>query len=136
MREHKYKAWDKENKVMVDVTMILFETQEIDYVGNNGEPKSLEHFELLEYTGLHDNTKWEDLEGAEQTEWLHNSCKSPSNWKGKEIYEGDIIKAPYGFGNPIQEVKIPAFFWCVGECLLSDEAQVIGNKFENPELLK
>jgi uncharacterized phage protein (TIGR01671 family) len=67
MRDFKFRAWDKQYKQMVTVTMILFDSEEIDYKGNNGEPKSIEHFILMQYTGLKDK-------------------------HGKEIYEGDIIQ--------------------------------------------
>jgi hypothetical protein len=54
---------------------------------------------------------------------------------GKEIFEGDVVKADYGLGDPPQIVDLPNFFWCKGECLISDDIEIIGNIYESPELL-
>lgn len=45
---------------------------------------------LGQYTGLHDSTKWESLSKSEQQKWLENH--TADEWKGKKIFEGDIIK--------------------------------------------
>jgi hypothetical protein len=85
--EIKYRAWDKQENVMRDVTMLLFNTQELDYFGNLNEPKSWDHFEIMQFTGLYDI-------------------------EGKEIYEGDLIEyenGNAGYGRPrYQEINIDA----------------------------
>ena len=45
---------------------------------------------LEQFTGLHDATKWEDLTDAERDEWI-NSGHTKENWKGRRIFEGDIV---------------------------------------------
>lgn len=40
-------------------------------------------------TGIHDNTKLDELTEQEQTEWLKNH--KAEEWNGKMICEGDII---------------------------------------------
>ena len=60
---------------------------------------------------------------------------------GKEIYEGDIMKTPYG--NYAVEFDIGQFqyenfdhYGVNGEGPCLDEGEIIGNIHENPELLK
>lgn len=44
---------------------------------------------VCQFTGLFDSTKFEELTDSEQKAWmLHNK---PSEWKGKRIFEGDVI---------------------------------------------
>ena len=118
MRIPKYKAWDKGNKKIVDVTMILFGSEEIDHSENYNEPYHWDHFELLQYTGLKDKN-------------------------GVEIYEGYIIKSPDFDNQHVVEYKdiiqsddmtAPG----IGFQFNSDpnEMEIIGNIYENPELLE
>lgn len=60
---------------------------------------------------------------------------------GKEIYEGDIIKSDWGYsGNfrnsiwGIVEYESIIYLKCIGT--ISDNIEVIGNIYENPELLE
>ena len=51
-----------------------------------------------QFTGLYDNTKWEELTVDEQAEFLYpkdGGKHSKEEWKGKPIFEGDIIKASF-----------------------------------------
>ncbi len=59
---------------------------------------------------------------------------------GKEVYEGDILKCTtesnHGF---IDEVIFESLTFCLSGDFVFDELkeyEVIGNKFENPQLLK
>lgn len=65
---------------------------------------------------------------------------------GKEIYEGDIIKYSHSIvGTIFREVRIKYGMWGIEGMtkgtqipfanLLENEYEVVGNKFENPELL-
>lgn len=75
MREIKFRGWDGKNMRFFD----LFDKPRNDW--------SLEM--LMQYTGLKDKTKWEQLTKNEQKEWLEEN--SIEDWCGKEIYEGDIL---------------------------------------------
>lgn len=59
---------------------------------------------------------------------------------GKEIYEGDICQS-YWEGNQLAKGKVnwnnEKLMWCLGYGQLYNiEVEVIGNVWENPELLK
>ena len=142
MREIKFRAWDKTGQIMFvpigysyidgyltciseakrtmqnDVTEHLDETWYEDY----REPRYSDgksEIILMQYTGLKDNN-------------------------GKEIYEGDLINEPEEYGSIFNPWKViwedNAFFGLEGydyEAQLEwDKFEVIGNIYENPELLK
>lgn len=44
-----------------------------------------------QYTGCHDSTKWEELSASEQEDFIRKGGK-PSEWNGKQIFVGDIVK--------------------------------------------
>ncbi|PEW66983.1 hypothetical protein CN448_18815 [Bacillus cereus] len=120
MNEIKFRAWDGDRMQNV-LTLGLFE----GFVSTNKLHSDIEDFKLMQYTGLKDKN-------------------------GKEIYEGDIVSRHDG-GIHFQEealaehvVKWGNFGWLpfeIGEgyqkCVYGEiyEFIVIGNIYENPELL-
>jgi len=141
MREIKFRAWDKNRKKMfysapevdpkncgnliycdmenlcigLDGTLYL-----VDECGNYGYPAS-EEYEVNQFTGLHDKN-------------------------GKEIYEGDIAKMKYSNTEDIiSDIKFIdggfyLFNYYNGDRFALGfnitQIEVIGNIYENPELLK
>lgn len=120
MREIKFRCWDKENKEMLDVEYLHWDdctgefsirtTMYSDYFG----PSDMI---LMQYTGLKDKN-------------------------GKEIYEGDIVKGMF-YGFPMPEYDyIFQIYWdekekgFMANYFESSECEVIGNIYENPELLE
>ena len=128
MREIKFRAWDKKQKEMifsgVDFHIRLLQMTD-EYKGERESIIGFQNefegqlFEMMQFTGLHDKN-------------------------GKEIYEGDIILH--------DEIRFEVI-WSNGRFLLRHERkwldderniwnigesgmEVIGNRFENPELLK
>ena len=105
------------------------------YAVENGKGE----FELS--TGLYDATVWEDLAEEERAEWTRRG-NMPSEWKGKEIYEGDIISG--GLLSEPCEVMYQeecGRFIAFGEhykvfAHKFNQFKVIGNIHENHDLLE
>lgn len=125
---------------------------------------------LCQFTGLNDNTKWEELTELEKELFLSNwnyqedRKNKVEDWKGKKIWENDILRGyqyPYRrdgndnyfaevtwFGNcpafGIYTFKNPKSNVCgisegnteFMENWNSEDWEVIGNIFDNAELLE
>jgi len=124
MREIKFRAWDKDNKLMCGINGI--------YQGVY-EPDKLEFDIFNEKTGyqIYHVLQDEDIKVMQFTGLLDKN--------DKEIYEGDIVTEDdeiglvrYGDG------MFYAFNYGFEHAILSSpkDLEVIGNKFENPELLE
>ena len=120
MREIKFRAWDKNTKIMIHwddlvKSRISFRNFRWALLSENSE-----NFELMQYTGLKDKN-------------------------GVEIYDGSIIRFVLGDYNIREYVEEVVYsdgaFWC-GNWLLfdakmnDDNLEVLGNIYENPELLE
>jgi hypothetical protein len=109
MREIKFRAWDGER--MLDNWLFIRN----DPGGSRSVQNLLAHaVDVMQFTGLHDKN-------------------------GKEIYEGDILQRE---GGRIDEVEFESGCFVArhsegGYDFISDKNyfQIIGNVFENPELL-
>ena len=127
-REIKFRAWYPKYKKMSMVTGYMWEEDGSDYV--NLEKWSYDEKILMQYTGLKDKNN-------------------------KEIYEGDIVKCPDlnppEYTNTLSIVEYHASCFCyrdissnkiesiygfIGLSERDDDVEIIGNTFENPELLK
>lgn len=124
MREIKFRFWNKYQKIMSNNPggMNIGAGCSINALIN----ESKEHYEIMQFTGLLDKN-------------------------GKEIYEGDIIKIPddwdeYGF-NAGENYQVYFAFGgfrlkpkykknAKGSYLEDDKIEIIGNVYENPELLE
>lgn len=122
MIEIKFRAWDEEICEIVNIDKIDFNLGYGYYVDSKGEIQRVNIKDCLQFTGLKDKN-------------------------GKEIYEGDIIEGIRYDKEEERNVKfrmvvdIPSIFRedleAVDECgAWIYDYKVIGNKFENPELLK
>jgi|SRR5690625_4924123 len=124
MREIKFRAWDKANKKMHYDVGILGSAIYIDFNGQK-EYEEVNGHELMQYTGAKDKN-------------------------GREIYEGDVIKIwpdDYDCETAGYVVKCEGCYWIRAKddnsisMPLFDyfngimELEVIGNIYENPELL-
>ena len=119
MREIKFRAWDKQFKMMAPPINIFFNGEEFFFFKGIGT-RSVCHFqlEIMQYTGLKDKNDKEIYEGD-------IVLTNEAGWSGaitwNNNYCGFIIQDKHG-GFSIEPQ------W--GEC------EVIGNIYENPELLK
>ena len=119
MRETKFRVWDKNNKRMLylsdDFTkpgcqfldlhedgweLINIDSGDKKVVCGQDANTGRDDGELLQYTGLKDNTKWESLSEKEQLDFIEKCGLSKSLnrferakrlWGGKEIYESDLV---------------------------------------------
>lgn len=130
----KFRAWDIKNGIMFLPDEVSFEmVNGVVFVVPHHKEKELaaEYFEIMQFTGLHDKN-------------------------GKEIYECDIMQfcttyLKYGYPDEVVKGEVSwskefaAFvvvvsedeIYLLGDVLESDEeCEVIGNIYENPELLK
>lgn len=137
-REIKFRAWNKKDKVMVDVAAMNFGPSGLWSLIEDADDAELQledNYELMQYTGLKDKN-------------------------GREIYEGDIVSFGSVWNNSDNEDIDEEFHIGVVEydpnyavynvnCEESGERHfmfmdvvnydgfgVIGNIFENPELLE
>jgi len=121
-REIKFRAWGKSKRAM------YYQDFAVNPDGTTKTWGLYEHLELMQYTGLEDKN-------------------------GKEIYEGDIVTAGDNYPSIIEWShdgdKIEGTGWCLHEVYKGDYdryhttdaytnglGEVIGNIYENPELLK
>lgn len=105
----------------------------------------------MQSTGLLDSTKWEDLTAEEQKVWL-DSGKKKEEWKGKEIFQSDIVKDCLG---ELYVVVWPEKYitgdnedimaWCLDHVDnlhglkgldVQSSYEIIGNIYSDPNLLK
>ena len=125
MENLRFRAWDKENREMLEVHGISFDVQgiwtnEMIDDESDGNFIFLSDIELLQSTGLKERN-------------------------GIEMFEGDVVKTKYGEHG--RHIGIVTFrygkFLSIGvkqyECYVEEldwMFEIVGNQFEHPHLLK
>lgn len=126
-REIKFRAWNKKDKVMVDVAAMNFGPSGLWSLIEDADDAELQledNYELMQYTGLKDKN-------------------------GREIYEGDIVRTGEdNIGDPdptIGQVIMREGSWLIENEKKQEEIglfseitsrEVIGNIFEDKQLLE
>lgn len=145
MRNHKFRAWDKENQHMA-----YSDKHEWDYSfsfdGKSGDLSAAVNCCYCDTFGdEHDD--WKEIGNIMEYAGINDK-------HGKEIYEGDIVKFDVYAYDKLVSSTISEIKWCAELCALSvvvnkqgtrgtlghfldhnKEVEVIGNIYQNPELL-
>lgn len=108
-RDIKFRAWDKMENIMCKVYEIDFRDE--GGIETNHYIGSFGRYELMQYTGLKDKN-------------------------GKEIYEGDIVNAYWPWEGTQLQITCSSLEWVFGFNFKEMIKEVIGNIYQNPELLK
>jgi uncharacterized phage protein (TIGR01671 family) len=126
MREIKFRAWDKERGVMLSTDTDnwsvgkteWYENEELMMLSGIEDMAKMEQYVLMQYTGLKDKN-------------------------GKEIFEGDIVQDENGMDAKVYFAEgVAQFRLCFynidhfEDMYDMESTEVIGNIYENPELLK
>lgn len=122
MREIKFRAWHKEEKIMGEVLGIDILHKEIFFSNENVD--------------CYEHTDFKDIELMQYT-WLKDMME-------KEIYEGDIVTLHNGKYKVIFNTEEARFVLRDDEFEMNipfinnnnKRMEVIGNIYENPELIK
>ena len=122
MREIKFRAWHLKGKHWLPTWYCRpldggaledydeDENSEGDLVGSRSVICKADEYVLVQYTGLHDKN-------------------------GKEIYEGDICLSHGGIVAPIQWSDEDCWFFFACRQMVYPDLEVVGNIYENPDLL-
>ena len=137
----KFKAFLKDTNQVLDVEIIFFELGIVKLTNNKFY--EFEDIILMQSTGLHDSTKFENLSEEEQEEWLE-SGKTADEWQGREIFEGDILTSQDGTDGLISRFIVKRDEFYTGFTPMNRECygfnrtmcEVIGDVHQHPELLE
>lgn len=122
-----FRAWDKETQSLRDVLVIDWLNELVDLEGGRID-RQFDEVELMQFTGLKDKNGVEIFEGDIVAVENHPFQRKENSSVGMEI-EGDYV---VGWNQH-------DLTWCVGDLLLArlkPYVRVIGNIYENPELLE
>lgn len=126
----KFRAWDKEFKEMVQVDAIVLDDQVIKVTYKNGNvvKEDIKYYDLMQSTGLLDKNGKEIFEGDIITDGedvldikRHPTLGFYTVDNGRETFVSDGVDVEY-FEEYAEE--------------FSETIEIIGNIYENPELLE
>ena len=112
MREVLFRAWSEKRKCYEHNVSI-----NDGHAIRNGyqwfsESNDVYASQLEQFTGLYDSTKWGDLTKMERKQWVLDG-NLPSEWKGRLIFEGDILRDNKGEDGIVAYIESVACFMAV-----------------------
>lgn len=144
MREIKFRVWDKENEYMINskqgvytaLRNVMNITRQDDEYYNNGDllKPNKEKYILMQYTGLKDKNGTEIYEGDIVKIHKHSY---DFGFKQEEIGQIKFIDGAFGFYK--EKSKNEYYFNTLADEIAYheiEEYEVIGNIYDNPELLE
>lgn len=161
--EYKFRVWCKNNREWEKDTCVLTPNGKLIHQSAKGPlvPLRPDTHIVSMFTGLYDSTKWEQLTQEERKEFYHKNNSEDGEtikyqhiddvkhlWKGREIWEGDVVLATLKYFDIINEkCKVIFHNGSFGvqygfstdyfkSFAAWDEVTVIGDVWQNPELLE
>jgi len=140
MREIKFRAWDKVNKKMI------YSETDISYIDSDGIEGAAAKTVFIDIWG-NVNIYHHSTGGTEEIEMLSEGSIGMEylgleDKNKKEIYEGDIVKIDHPFSHRtayvIHDNESAKFRTnnSTGDLISGEFVEIIGNIYENPELIK
>ena len=147
-RKIKFRAWDEQQQIMHnDFQFVKTGDEGNDWIVFTSDKQTLttiphplenpffsQQLKIMQFTGLHDKNGKEIYEGDILNQKVH---KEQNNWASEMIHKPEnAFPISFKNGSFVDECNRPIGEWIVNIVSHQVEFEVIGNIYENPELLE